>query len=161
MELVPEIIAIAIAAWSAVIAFRALRHREAPTIQGKFVRATPAFLEDETSDPWRDPAVRFTNLGPYDYDEVIVELVGAADKDQQARSTPIYGLSNGPISLGSMRVGQFAIVKDFTSNPAGHGATVNFRVESRPNRRFGMRLKTWTTSVEISVPPVPPRPAIH
>jgi len=68
MEAAATVRAILIAIWSAVTAARALKHRESPVIDIQFVVARPNLHESETADPWRDPAIRITNNGPYDYD---------------------------------------------------------------------------------------------
>jgi hypothetical protein len=79
LEAVGTFGAILISIWSAVTAARALKHREAPVIDIQFVVRRPNLNESETADPWRDPAVRITNNGPYDYDQVTVELMGAPE----------------------------------------------------------------------------------
>jgi hypothetical protein len=76
MEAVGSIGAILIAIWSAITASRALKHRESPRIDIRFVVARPGNNESESANPWRDPAIRITNNGPYDYDRVVIELMG-------------------------------------------------------------------------------------
>jgi hypothetical protein len=159
--------ALAVSAWSAVSASRASKQRETPRIDVRFVRARPGSNEHEETNPWADPALRITNNGPHNYDNVLVEIVQAADEIVSAQSSPF--LSMMPLegwdgtstdfskqqNIGSLDVGQFSKLAVVT-NPAAHGATVTLRFKCSRERLGGLYSQRWVTGVQVDVPPAPP-----
>jgi len=134
LDLTLALVALIVSAWSAYTAAQARRHNESPQIDVRFVRARPWLHEHESTNPWKDPAIRITNDGPHDYDMVKVSIVQSSDEMISARSSPI--ISMFPLqeegdqttpkfgkqqSLGPLQVGQF-IILGVVTNPAAHGA---------------------------------------
>lgn len=151
--------------WSAWTAHRKRYEELRPDMGARFVNLQPNRGSAESAGAWSNPGLAFTNRGPNDYDQVIVELVRTKREARPAvlsmvpiDSTTDWNQTQDP---GPMRVGETTTLR-VTSNVTGHGGLVYLSMICRKRRWHRFPPATsWLTVASVDLPPVPPRPAIY